>query len=153
MTFEKLIKILFIPRHAGGKDCALDVTVVNPLQGALLWLRLPRRQVMHSPLPTSGNWTNPGNPATRRALSSCHWQLRVWEPGTSQPSARSRSWAAASPATQGRRRRPPYATSSSNSPSPLPRAMQHCLTTESLVTARRATRVLGGRVDILSKCT
>ena len=115
--------------------------------------RLPRRQVMHSPLPTSGNWTNPGNPATRRALSSCHWQLRVWEPGTSQPSARSRSWAAASPATQGRRRRPPYATSSSNSPSPLPRAMQHCLTTESLVTARRATRVLGGRVDILFKRT
>ena len=27
---------VFIPRHAGGKDCALDVTVVNPLQGALV---------------------------------------------------------------------------------------------------------------------
>ena len=27
---------VFIPRHAGGKDCALDVTVVNPLQAALV---------------------------------------------------------------------------------------------------------------------
>ena len=27
---------VFIPRHAGGKDCALDVTVVNPLQEALV---------------------------------------------------------------------------------------------------------------------
>ena len=27
---------MFIPRHAGGKDCALDVTVVNPLQAALV---------------------------------------------------------------------------------------------------------------------
>ena len=27
---------IFIPRHAGGKDCALDVTVVNPLQAALV---------------------------------------------------------------------------------------------------------------------
>ena len=27
---------VFIPRHAGGKDSALDVTVVNPLQAALV---------------------------------------------------------------------------------------------------------------------
>ena len=27
---------IFIPRHAGGKDAALDVTVVNPLQAALV---------------------------------------------------------------------------------------------------------------------
>ena len=27
---------VFIPRHAGGKDCALDVTVVDPLQAALV---------------------------------------------------------------------------------------------------------------------
>ena len=27
---------MFILRHAGGKDCALDVTVVNPLQAALV---------------------------------------------------------------------------------------------------------------------
>ena len=25
---------IFIPRHAGGKDAALDVTVINPLQAA-----------------------------------------------------------------------------------------------------------------------
>ena len=46
---------------------ALLTSQLSTLFKRLLCLRLPRLQVMLSPLPTNGSWINPGNPATRRA--------------------------------------------------------------------------------------
>ena len=111
---------IFIP--PGGKDAALDVTVVNPLQAALV----------------SQAADTPGHAlkvAHKRKLDkswqACNQQGIVFLPlaveslGKSRLSLRSRSWVVLSRGTRGeaRRRSPPLATCSSSSQLPSSKGM------------------------------